>query len=67
MVAMPAKQKKNGQLLLLAIGVVLVWRGLWGLIDIYLFPNNAFLSHGLSLIIGLAILYANDRKLSELL
>ena len=31
--------KNNFKLLLLAIGVVAVWRGAWGLMDLYLFPG----------------------------
>lgn len=58
--------KSNFKLLLLAIGVVAVWRGVWGLMDIYLFPDNPILSFIISIIIGLFILYFNDRKLNEL-
>jgi len=45
-------------LLLYVIGVVAVvsiWRGLWGLMDIYLWPNNPKRSNWASFIIGLVI------------
>lgn len=47
-------------------GILLAWRGLWGLSDIYLFPNRPEISYFASLLIGLVILYFPDRKLNEL-
>ena len=47
-------------------GLVIFWRGLWGLLDIYLFPGNPLLSYVVSAGIGLVILYINDFSLSEL-
>lgn len=43
--------------LLIGVGVITFWRGLWVLLDIYLFPGNIELSAWLSLIIGWLILY----------
>jgi uncharacterized membrane protein len=48
------------------IGVVMLWRGIWGLIDIYLFPGHPELSNILSIGIGLLILLADDFELDEL-
>ncbi|MEW6592630.1 MAG: hypothetical protein AB1305_02960 [Candidatus Hadarchaeota archaeon] len=48
-----------GQLLVYlggVIAVVMLWRGLWGLMDIYLFPNNRKKSYWASFIIGLVII-----------
>ena len=53
-------------ILAVAVLVIMVWRGVWGLLDAYLFPNNLFLSYVTSLAIGLAVLYFNDFSLSEL-
>ena len=58
--------KNNFKIFLLAIAIVAVWRGVWGLMDIYLFPNNELLSLISSLIIGIFILYFNDHRLNEL-
>jgi len=58
--------RSNFSLLLLAIGIVAVWRGVWGLMDIYLFPENPTVSFVISIAIGLFILYFNDRRLNEL-
>ena len=46
-------------LVLYAIGVVAVvamWRGLWGLMDLYLWPDNPKRSNWASFIIGLVII-----------
>ena len=58
--------KNNFKIFLLAIAIVAVWRGVWGLMDIYLFPDNQSLSLILSLVIGIFILYFNDHRLNEL-
>jgi hypothetical protein len=52
--------------LITAVGVVMVWRGIWGLMDIYLFPGQPTLSYGLSIVIGLVILYIDDKAFDEL-
>jgi hypothetical protein len=41
-----------------SLAIVSFWRGVWGLMDIYLFPENRVLSLVISLIIGLVILFA---------
>lgn len=52
--------------LLTVVAVVFVWRGLWGLMDIYLFPDNQVLSYVSSLLAGLFILYLPDDDIKEL-
>ena len=39
------------------VGVVMLWRGLWGVLDLFLFPNDFLKSSLISLIFGLVILY----------
>jgi len=59
-------KKKRGLLFVILIGfaVISFWRGIWGLMDVYLFPSNYSLSLIASVIIGLAILIIthNARK-----
>ncbi len=43
--------------LLIAFAIISFWRGVWGLMDLYLFPNNYTLSLAISLLIGIVILY----------
>ncbi|MCF7836619.1 hypothetical protein K9N08_03190 [Candidatus Gracilibacteria bacterium] len=49
------------------IGVVMVWRGVWELLDKYLFPGNYILSAITSIALGFFILYLPDGKIDSLL
>lgn len=51
---------------LTAAAVVFFWRGIWGLTDLFLFPENAPLSYLVSIFLGLVILYLDDKRLSEI-
>lgn len=57
---------RNLHILVDVVAVVLVWRGVWSLLDFYLFPNNPVLSNLVGLILGLAILFFDDFLLKEL-
>jgi len=61
--------KNNLGYLTLAIGIVFVWRGVWGLADLYLIPSNLPISFIVSVLIGVTILFLHDirkKDLSEL-
>ena len=49
--------KYNFSMVFIVIGVVMIWRSLWGFMDMYLFPDNYLYSNIASLIIWLIILY----------
>ncbi len=53
--------------LLIGSALVLMWRGIWHLADIYLFPNQDVVSALLSILIGFIILYMRDFDLKEFL
>jgi len=44
-------------IIITALAIVSIWRGVWGLMDIYLFPENPTLSFIISLSMGLVILF----------
>lgn len=52
--------------LFVGFAVVAFWRGIWGLLDLYLFPDNYILSLWASLILGLVILAATHYTIKEL-
>ncbi|MDA2921867.1 hypothetical protein MYX07_01225 [Patescibacteria group bacterium AH-259-L07] len=59
--------KKRHQLLyalLVFVGLIGIWRGIWSLLDRYLFPTNPLLSSLLSIVGGIAILAITHYKLS---
>jgi len=45
-------------IIITSLAIVSFWRGVWGLMDLYLFPENLLLSLLISMAIGLAILLA---------
>lgn len=57
---------RNIGYLLLAAGIVLIWRGVWGLADMYLFPNNLILSYIISIIVGILILLFSNFKQKDI-
>ena len=42
--------------LLVGFSLIAFWRGTWGLMDIYLFPNNPLLSSLISIFVGFVVL-----------
>ncbi|MBI4018854.1 MAG: hypothetical protein HY364_01205 [Candidatus Aenigmarchaeota archaeon] len=53
------KLSRNHKLLfalVISFGIILFWRGVWGLLDIYLFPANLETSFWISAIAGVGIL-----------
>lgn len=52
-----------------AIGLVLIWRGIWSLLDAldyWLFGGNHVWSAAIGIVIGLLILYLPDKDLKEI-
>ncbi len=58
--------KKNFNYIIIVLGIVLVWRGIWGLADTYLFPNNPILSFIISVLIGIFLLFLVDIKKKDI-
>jgi len=50
--------------LIVGVGLISIWRGIWGLMDLYLLPDNPLVSYLLSFILGVGILYLTHKKLS---
>lgn len=51
--------------IIVVTGVIAFWRGLWGFMDIYLFPDNLILSYEASILIGLVILGVTNYLVKE--
>ena len=65
-----SKLKTKHQLILsiiVAFAVVSFWRGVWGLMDEFLFPDNYQLSLWTSVLLGLVILTATGYATKELM
>ena len=62
--------KKHHQLLFSLIimsGMICLWRGIWGLLDMCLIPNNLSLSYILSVILGVGIISATHYTIDKLI
>ena len=57
---------RNINILIECIAIVMIWRWIWDLLEIYIFPNNPFLSNMLCVIVWVIILLLDDGKLWEL-
>lgn len=53
--------------ILIGFAVISFWRGVWGLMDEYLFPENYQLSLWVSLILGIVILIVTHYATKELM
>lgn len=65
----PLRRKVHNTLIIsigIGLSVIAFWRGAWGLMDLYVFPNNPILSYIASLIIGFLILYSTHYLVREL-
>ena len=60
------KDHPNGNALIILVGLVFIWRGIWSFLDAYLFPSYPLLSYLVSISVGAAILYLDDFNLSNL-
>lgn len=64
------KKKRNFKKILytviIAFAIVSFWRGVWGLMDLYFFPNNLPLSFSVSILIGILILYLTKHLIDDL-
>ncbi|MBT4209761.1 MAG: hypothetical protein HOE19_02510 [Candidatus Komeilibacteria bacterium] len=57
---------RNLYALIVGMAIILYWRGIWGLADVYMFPENQAISFAVSAIVGILLLFINDFKLDEI-
>ncbi len=53
--------------IIIAFAIISFWRGVWGLMDMYLFPSHEVLSFLISVVIGIAILYETENLKKRLI
>lgn len=61
--------KKHHQLffsLIIMSGMISLWRGIWGLLDIYFIPGNPTLSFSLSVALGIAVIALTHYTIDKL-
>jgi hypothetical protein len=65
------KKKLSGvekfiRILIAASGIILIWRGIWGVADVLLLPDNYLLSSTVSIIIGIILLALTHTRIRDL-
>ncbi|AHB41005.1 hypothetical protein P148_SR1C00001G0198 [candidate division SR1 bacterium RAAC1_SR1_1] len=60
------KSDSNLNMIVIVIAVVMIWRGVRGILDTFLFPNYPLVSYIVSLGLGIVILLLDNQKLDEL-
>ena len=56
----------NRNIFLVCIAIVMIWKWIWDLLDMYIFPNHPLVSNLICISIGVAVLLVDDGKLWEL-
>jgi len=60
-------RRKNLRVILDILGAVSVWWGIWGILDLFIFPGNQLFSYIVSIIFGFIILLlVNENGLDDL-
>lgn len=60
-------KRKNLRVILDILGAVSVWWGIWGILDLFIFPGNQLSSYIVSVIFGFVILLlVNENGLDDL-
>jgi len=53
--------------LMIGFAIIAFWRGVWGLMDLYFFPNNPVWSFSSSILLGIIILYSTKNLIKRLI
>ncbi len=56
----------TGNVLVIIFAIIMIWRGTWGLLDIYFFPGSPIFSHLACFAIGAIVLYLDDFRIDNL-
>lgn len=54
------------KILIFAIAIIMIWRGVWNLVDTYFFPEHFLASNILSVLVWVLILFLSDSRLELL-
>lgn len=60
------KFSKTIKILIDFVGIILLWRSTWGLVDMFVFPDQPLLSHLVTAAVGLILLTIDGDGLSDL-
>lgn len=56
----------NANVIVIIFAIIMLWRGIWELLDTYLFPGSPTFSSLTCIALGVIILYLDDFKIDNL-
>ena len=65
-VARLKKQHPTANAVIVICAIIMLWRGVWELLNIYLFPGSPTFSNLFSIALGALVLYLDDFSLKDL-
>lgn len=60
------KSHPNANAIVIIFAIVMLWRGVWGLLDTYLFPGSPTFSYLVCIGLGAVILYLDNFSIDNL-
>lgn len=58
--------KKRLRVVFEFVGIIMLWRGIWGLVDLYLFPDSQLVSHIISILLGATLIYVDGDGIRDM-
>lgn len=59
-------RRKNLRIIIDLLGAIAVWWGIWGILDLFIFPENKLFSYLVSIIFGFILLLIDGNGLDDL-
>lgn len=58
---------KTTRIIIDFFAIVIMWRGIWGLMDIFIFPHNELYSSLVSIAVGFVLIISDGKGIKELM
>jgi len=56
----------TANVIVIILAIIMLWRGVWGLLDTYFFPGSPTFSHFTCIVLGAVVLYLDNFRLDNL-
>ena len=56
----------NLNIFVVCVSIIMIWRWIWNILDMYIFPNNPLVSNLICIVLWIIILLIDDWRLLEL-
>jgi hypothetical protein len=60
------KKRDRLSIILELLAAVAIWWGIWGILDLFVFPQNEFWSYLISIVLGFLIIFIVGGELDEI-